>query len=201
MRVFLQEVAHQFSLLPGRLREPYSTRFQHFIQLDKGKRRRPLWIRTRRFSQTETKFLDQYVEQLKAIDAIEECISPWNSQVIIVPKKDKGDFRVTVNLKPLNRLIEPKAFPMPNVVDIFDRVGNARYFSVLDCAQGFLHIPLAPESRQYTAFSTPNGHWQYKVMPMGLQSAPAAWQAFMSSLFADMRAVQAYRRVSYLRNM
>ena len=27
---------------------------------------------------------------------------------------------------------------------------------------------------------------------MGLQSAPAAWQAFMSSLFADMRAVQAY---------
>ena len=192
MLAFLHEVAGQSSSLPGRLREPYATKFRHYIELDGQKRRRPLWIRTRRMSELETKYLNAYVEELKAIDAIEESISPWNSQVIIVPKKDKAEFRVTVNLKPLNQLIQPKAFPMPNIVDIFDKMGNARYFSVLDCAQGFLHIPLAPESRPYTAFSTPNGHWQYKVMPMGLQSAPAAWQAFMSSLFADMRAVQAY---------
>ena len=172
-----------FGTSAGALREPYATQFKHYITIPNNAR--PLWIRQRRLAPAETTYLKKYIQQLQAIDAIEPTTSPWNSQVILVKKKGAaaGDFRVTVNMKPLNRLLKPQNFPMPNIVDIFDKMGNAQYFTTLDCTQGYYHIPLAEECRDFTAFSTPDGHWRYKVLPMGIQSAPAAWQSFMSSFF------------------
>ena len=44
---------------------------------------------------------------------------------------------------------------------------------------GYWQIPIKEEHREYTAFSTRNGHWEWIRMPFGLTNAPATFQRFM----------------------
>ncbi len=45
---------------------------------------------------------------------------------------------------------------------------------------------MAPESREVTAVSTPNGHFEWTHMPFGLKGAPLTFQRTMNSIFGDM---------------
>lgn len=42
---------------------------------------------------------------------------------------------------------------------------------------------LTDESKPLTAFSAPNGHYQWRVMPFGLCNAPQIFQRWMDSIF------------------
>ncbi len=62
---------------------------------------------------------------------------------------------------------------MPRVDELLDRRGGTRYISTLDLTKGYWQVPLTEEAKPKTAFSTPSGHWQYRVLPFGLHGAPA----------------------------
>ncbi len=79
---------------------------------------------------------------------------------------------------------------MPRVDELLDRLGKARYISTLDLTKGYWQVPLSQSSREKTAFSTPNGHWHYRVLPFGLHGAPATFQRMMD-IFC-LRPHQAY---------
>ncbi len=53
-------------------------------------------------------------------------------------------------------------------------------------------IPMVPESREVTAFSTPNGHYDWTRMPFGLKGAPLTFQRTMNDIFGDMLGNSAY---------
>jgi hypothetical protein len=46
-------------------------------------------------------------------------------------------------------------------------------------------IRIAPGEEWKTAFRTRYGHFQYRVMPFGLTSAPATFQAFVNDVMRD----------------
>ena len=52
--------------------------------------------------------------------------------------------------------------------------GN-RLWTLLDLEDGFHQMPLSGKSRQYTAFYTPWGVFEWKVLPMGIKVGPQAW--------------------------
>ncbi len=58
-------------------------------------------------------------------------------------------------------------------------------FSSLDLS-GYWQIPMAPESREVTAFITPNGHFEWTLMPFGLKGAPLTFQRTMNNIFGGM---------------
>jgi hypothetical protein len=64
-------------------------------------------------------------------------------------------------------------------------LGKARYFTALDCASGYLQIPIAKEDKHKTAFSTADGHFEYIRMPFGLKSAPSTFQRMMNSILSE----------------
>ncbi len=74
---------------------------------------------------------------------------------------------------------------MQNIEDILSRLGKAEWFTVLDLEKGFFQIPLSPEDREKTAFSTHKGLFQFTVMPFGLRNAPATFQRFMDAVLGD----------------
>jgi len=53
---------------------------------------------------------------------------------------------------------------------------NTSFLPVLDLLWGFYHIELNEEDKQKTAFTTPMGRFEYNRMPMGMKTAPAAFQ-------------------------
>ena len=49
----------------------------------------------------------------------------------------------------------------------------------------FTKILLKEEDRPKTAFRTPFGHYQFRVLPFGLTNAPATFQAVMNRLLSQ----------------
>jgi hypothetical protein len=54
---------------------------------------------------------------------------------------------------------------------------------------------MAESSIPYTAFVTPEGHYEYVRVPFGLSDAPSVFQKFMNEIFQPLRK---YQVVPYL---
>jgi len=59
-------------------------------------------------------------------------------------------------------------------------------FSILDLKSGFFHVPVAPDSRKYTAFVTSSGQYWFLKTPMGLSIAPPVFQRYINTAFRQL---------------
>ena len=116
---------------------------------------------------------------------IEAANSEWASPIVIIKKKD-DTIRLCVDYRKLNAMTQIDAYPMPRIDDILDQVGQARYITTLDLAKGYWQVPVAEEDRPKTAFITPRGLYQFKMMPFGLCGAPATFQRMMDQFIRGM---------------
>ena len=86
---------------------------------------------------------------------------------------------MVLDFRKLNEKTIGDSYPLPNINDILDLLGPARYFSVFDLATGFHHIKMDPKTSYKTAFSTPLGHYEFDRKPFGLRKALAIFQRLM----------------------
>lgn len=123
-------------------------------------------------------------------DIIEPSTSPWNSPIILVPKKLGSDgqrsWRPVIDYRRINDQIEHDAYQLPLIEEILGSLGGNLYFSTLDWASGFHQIGLKKSCRKYTAFSSPCGKFQMKRMAMGLKNSPAAFQRIADHVLAGL---------------
>jgi hypothetical protein len=61
-------------------------------------------------------------------------------------------------------------------------VAESAYFTSFDLTSGYHQILISEEDRSKTAFKTPFGHFQIKVLIEGLTNAPATFQTVMNSI-------------------
>ena len=84
---------------------------------------------------------DKQVSELLEKGIIKSSKSPYNTSLWVVPKKPdqtgKLRWRVVLDFRPLNEKTIPMAYPLPNITAIFDQVGKACYYTVIDCVSGF----------------------------------------------------------------
>ena len=122
--------------------------------------------------------------QMEKDGIIERSASEWAAPIVLVKKKD-GTIRMCVDYRRLNSLSHVDAYPMPRVDDLIDRLGDAKYISTFDLSRGYWQVPVRESDQPKTAFTTPYGLFQFRVMPFGLQGAPATFQRMMDILLAD----------------
>ena len=84
------------------------------------------------------------------------------------------------------------AYPLPNISDIFEQLGNAQNYLVFDLASGFHQVKTHPEDRAKTAFLSPRGRFEYLRMPMGIKNAPPAFQRLMDTVLEGMHSTEVF---------
>jgi hypothetical protein len=133
---------------------------------------------------TRKEVIKKEIDKMLGMGIIQPSTSPWASPTVLVEKKD-GDVRFCVDYRKLNRVSKFDAYPMPRVEEVLDNVGAAKYISTLDLAKGYWQIPMARDSKEKTAFTTPFGLFEFQVMPFGLHNAPATFQRMMNDVLRE----------------
>ena len=116
---------------------------------------------------------------------IEPSTGPWASPIVLVRKKD-GGIRFCIDFRKLNQNTQKDAQPLPRIDETLDALDGACYFSTLDLASGYWQVELHPKDKEKTAFVTPFGFYQFRVMPFGLCNAPATFQRLMERVLAGL---------------
>jgi len=129
--------------------------------------------------------VEKELQEMLAQGIIEPCTSEWAAPIVLVKKKN-GSLRLCVDYRKLNSLSNIDAYPMPRIEELIDKLGKAKFISTLDLTRGYWQLPMASNSRDKTAFTTPFGLFRFNVMPFGLNGAPATFQRMMESLIRGM---------------
>jgi len=133
-------------------------------------------------------YRDTVKEELQAMERegiIEPSASEWAAPIVLVRKKD-GSIRLYVDYRKLNSISNVDPYPMPRIDELIDRLGQAKFITTLDLTKGYWQVPVAQSAQDRTAFTTPFGLYQFKVMPFGLQGAPATFQRLMDRLLRGL---------------
>jgi hypothetical protein len=104
----------------------------------------------------------------------------------------KRKWRLVVDFRKLNEKKVGDAYPLPDITEILDHLSQSKYFSCLDMATGYHQIELAPGEGPKTAFSTKQGHWEYRRLPFGLKTAPDTFQKMMNSVFSGLTGTRCF---------
>ncbi|XP_076040903.1 uncharacterized protein LOC143025315 [Oratosquilla oratoria] len=97
-----------------------------------------------------------------------------------------------VDYRRVNAVTEADGYPLPCIDDVIDDVGSARWVTKLDLLKGYYQVRLTERSRAISAFVTPEGLYEFSVLPFGLRNAPATFQRLMNRLTAGMDGVRCY---------
>ncbi|MEL7308678.1 MAG: reverse transcriptase family protein, partial [Pseudomonadota bacterium] len=142
--------------------------YEHVIDT---KLHRPIAMNPRRVPVNLEDKVDALVNDLEKKDIIEKVESPWNSAIVVVPKKN-GDIRLCVDYRQLNSATERPIYHIPDAKELFDTLDGSEYFLTLDLSMGYHQIKMNEADRLKTAFTTKKGQVCFKRMPFGLCGAP-----------------------------
>jgi hypothetical protein len=127
-----------------------------------------------------------HIEELLKLKATRESQSPHRSVTFIVKNHSeivRGKSRMIINYKRLNDNTVDNAYNISNKQEWINRIQGSKYFSKFDLKTGFWQVKMEEESIPWTAFTCPQGHYEWLVMPLGLKNAPALFQRKMQNFF------------------
>jgi len=183
LRCLLNQFSYIFSDRPKVARVNY-----HHIELTSSKvvRQKPYPIPMRLVDAVKKE-----IEDMADAGIIEKSTSPFCSPIVVVQKKD-GSVRICGDYRKINTITKTDAEPMCDQRAIFSRLTESKFFSKLDLTKGFFQIPLHPESREVTAFTSPAGLYQFRVLPFGLSNSPAVFNRVMRQVLQGVKGVEAF---------
>ena len=94
--------------------------------------------------------VEEHINEMLEKEIIEPSKSPWSSSIVLVQKKSRDGsikYRFCVDYRNLNAETKPDAYPIPNITDTLDSLGQSKIFTVLDIASGYHQIPIKPEHK------------------------------------------------------
>lgn len=146
---------------------------------------RPIKQHPYRLNPVKAKYLHEEIKYLLDNDFIEPSQSNWSSPCILVPKPN-GSYRMCTDYRKVNTVTKTDNFPIPRIDDCIDSLGNAKVVSKFDLLKGFWQVPLTDRAREISAFVTPDGLFQYKVMPFGMKNSPMTFQRLVNKVVAGL---------------
>jgi len=156
----------------------------------------PINVKSYRFPEIHKQEVQSQIQKMLDQKIIKPSLSPWSSPIWIVPKKidasGQKKWRIVIDYRKLNDITIGETYPIPNITEILDQLGKSKYFSTLDLASGFHQIKMAPNDSCKTAFSVPQGHFEFTRMPFGLKNAPSTFQRLMNNVLTGLQGERCF---------
>ena len=183
LKQLIHEYEHLFPDIPTRTDKIY-----HDVIVEDSK---PIKQHPYRMNPLKQKYLQDEVKYLPENDFIEPSQSNYSSPCILVPKSN-GTYRMCTDYRKVNSVTRTDSFPIPRIDDCIDKVGNSKYVTKFDLLKGFWQVPLTDRAKELSAFATPNGLYEYKVMPFGMKNSPATFQRLVNNVICGLDGCDAY---------
>ncbi|WMV45828.1 hypothetical protein MTR67_039213 [Solanum verrucosum] len=120
----------------------------------------PIFVPLYRIALTELKELKEQLKKKLEKGFIQPCISPWGTAVSFVRKK-YGSLRISIDYQQLNKLTINIKYPLPRMVDLFDQIQGASYFSKIDLSSGYHQFMMKEDDMPKMTFRTRYGHYVF----------------------------------------
>ena len=125
---------HETFLLPGD-KLGHTNMVQHSIPL---KDETLIHAKQYRHAPIHREIINEDIEKKLKDNIIEPSSSPMSAPILIVPKKNDSQgnkrWRLVVDFRRLNSQTMNDSYPLPNIGDILDQLGNSEYFLTFDLA-------------------------------------------------------------------
>ena len=161
---------------------------KHDVELTENK---PIRQHPYRVSPQKLELIRSEINYMMKHGIIEASQSEWAAPCVLVNKSD-GTPRFCTDYRKVNAITKADAYPIPRIDDCIDRIGRAKYITKFDLLKGYWAVPLTERAKQISAFVTPEGAYQYRVMPYGMRNSQATFVRMMSSCLADISGVDTY---------
>ena len=114
--------------------------------------------------------------------------APWISNLVLTPKDDGGT-RITVDMRNVNKAIQPTNIPIPRVEEIKSELAGYKVFSKLDFKSAFHQLEIEEDSRHLTVFHGDGRLMRYRVITMGSTPASGELTKALRPLFQHLKEV------------
>lgn len=119
------------------------------------------------------------------------------SPIFTVPKKDKNEYRMILNLKELNEYIEPHHFKMETFESALKLIKPFSYFASIDLRHAYYSINMAENDQKFLRFQWREKNYQYTCLPNGITSAPRIFTKLMKPVYSTLRQY-GHKNVAYI---
>ncbi len=109
--------------------------------------------------------MEEYIEEALKQGYIVPSTSPAASSFFFVAKD--GGLRPCIDYRKLNEITVKFRYPLPLVPTALEQLRGATIFTKLDLRSAYNLIRIRKGDEWKTAFVTPTGHYEYRVIPYG----------------------------------
>lgn len=133
-------------------------------------------------------FVDEEINRLLCKGFIEKCtdkplcVSPLG----VVPKKNHK-LRLITDLRKLNAYCEVPSYRNEDIRDAVKQLQPSDYFITTDIKDGFFHVPVHKNFRQYLGFKWNNNYYVWCVLVFGLCCSPYYFNKIVRPVVSYLR--------------
>merc|ERR1712015_204722 len=162
---------------------------QFHLQIKPGSK--PVRDKCRPLNPIQAKDFERQLKEWTSQGVVEPSLSEYASALVLVVKKATSHLRWCVDYRKLNEIMVPDQYPLPNISVNLNKLAGSRIYSCLDSCGAYHSIKIEPESRRYTAFTSPLGLYQFVKLPFGLRNAGQCYNRLVQIALGSL-GVQAY---------
>ena len=125
------------------------------------------------------------LQEMRNQGVLEEHRGPvFLSRPFTVPRRDRPEPRLVVDLSHLNKFISCHRFRMLTLAQVRDALVPGAWFTSLDLANAYWHVPIHPRFRSFLAVQDGAMVLRFRVLPFGLNIAPRVFTKITKTVAA-----------------
>jgi len=159
------------------------------LLFEKRKRPKPRIIKEIRMEKEAEEVLKRYIKEQEDLGFIKEEETPPTvvSPIFVIPKKEKGKWRVIIDLRYVNRSQQPPKFKHENWETLGEMLRPGDFMTKGDIKHGFHHLKMREEHSRFLGFRHGKKWYRYIAMPMGSASSPYIFNRMVKPVIQHLR--------------